>query len=85
MRPRNPEYEKRDLLFAHSCEKCGRAHRCSFKSSPEGPEEVCWQLIEGGTYNCESCIRYNKNGGCTFKCVFYRLKIAIVAEIPVLS
>lgn len=76
---RNPEYDKRDLKFVHSCEKCSRTSHCSFKTSPEGPEEVCWQLIEGGTYNCESCIRYMKNGGCTFRCVFFK---EIVIEAP---
>lgn len=77
-RARNPEYDKRDLMFSHTCEQCARARWCSFKTSPEGPEEVCGQLIEGGTYNCESCIRYMKNGGCTFWCVFFRSKPVIL-------
>lgn len=77
-RTRNPEYDKRDLMFAHSCESCARASRCDFKTSLEGPEAVCRQLIEFGTYNCESCIRRNRNGGCTFVCVFRRAKTVIV-------
>ena len=81
-RQRNPEYDKRDLKFAHSCESCGRAHRCDFKTSLEGPEAVCRQLIEFGTYNCESCIRRNRNGGCTFACVFHRAKTVIVEARP---
>lgn len=82
---RNPEYNKRDLMFAHACEKCGRARWCAFKTSPEGPEEVCQQLIEGGTYNCESCIRYMKNGGCTFRCVFFRPKPVDTGAGPVVT
>jgi hypothetical protein len=78
---RNPEFFKRDLIFAHACEKCARASRCAFKTSPEGPEEVCWQLVIGGTYNCESCVRHNINGGCTFKCIF--AKELVVEEAPV--
>ena len=79
---RSSEYDKRDLMFAHSCEKCSRARWCAFKTSPEGPEEVCRQLIEGGTYNCESCIRYMKNGGCTFQCVFFRPKPLDAGDSP---
>lgn len=74
---RSPEFDKRDLLFAHSCEVCGRAGHCSFKTSPEGPEEVCWQLIIDGTYNCESCVRYMIGGGCHFECVFFRPIVAV--------
>ena len=80
-RARNPEYDKRDLAFVHSCEDCARASRCSFKTSLEGPEAVCRQLIEFGTYNCESCIRRNRNGGCTFDCVFRRPKPVVVPAI----
>jgi len=72
---RNPEFDKRDLLFAHSCEKCDRAFNCAFKTSPEGPEEVCRQLIVGGTYHCESCVRHKIGGGCHFECTFFRPKL----------
>ena len=82
-KPRNPEYDKRDLLFVHACEKCARAFRCSFKSSKEGPESVCRQLIEFGTYNCESCLRGKNTVACTFSCTFFVQKrvldVAIVA------
>jgi len=75
---RSPEFDRRDLAFVHACEKCARASQCAFKTSPEGPEEVCWQLIEGGTYNCESCVRHNIGGGCHFKCVFFREPMFVV-------
>ena len=82
MRTQNPEYARRDLLFVHACEKCRRASRCTFRTSQEGPEEVCRQLIEGGTYNCESCLRrsnkdctrYKLHGVCVFDCVFFIAK-----------
>lgn len=73
-RRRNPMYDKRDLLFVRFCEKCRRAERCTFTSSDEGPEAVCFELVEIGTYNCESCVRRNLHGGCRFKCVFFRPK-----------
>jgi len=79
MRKRNPEYDKRDLIFAHSCEQCKRANRCTFKTSMEGPEEVCGQLIVQGTYSCEVCIRRGTNGGCTFRCVFFKPIVDVVA------
>lgn len=78
-RPRSPEYVKRDLLFVHACELCARAGRCSFKTSQEGPEEVCRQLIVFGTERCEVCIRRNTNGGCHFVCVFFRKRADVVA------
>ena len=78
-RKRNPEYDRRDLQFVHACEKCNRAHRCSFKTSLEGPEAVCKRLVEDGTYNCESCVRRNLSGGCTFVCVFFVEKHRVVA------
>lgn len=79
-RPRNPEFDRRDLAFVHTCEKCARAKRCTFKTSLEGPEGVCQQLINGGTYNCESCIRHKIGGQCHFKCVFFREKVEEVPE-----
>ena len=78
-RKRNPEYDRRDLKFVHSCEVCRRSGRCLFKTSEEGPEAVCVELIEHGTYNCESCVRRNLHGGCVFKCVFFTRKEAVVA------
>lgn len=78
---RNPEYDNRDLLFVHTCEKCSRAWRCSFKTSPEGPEAVCQQLIAGGTYHCESCIRHKVGGGCHFECVFFHAKPVLPQEV----
>lgn len=69
---RNPEYDVRDAMFKAMCDSCYRANRCMFRTSPEGPEEVCLQLIEGGTYDCESCLRRKAdNGKCDFKCCFY--------------
>lgn len=79
-RVRNPEYDRRDLMFVHACEKCARANRCMFKTSPEGPEEVCDQLVNGGTYHCESCIRHRIGGQCHFKCVFFREKVEEAPE-----
>ena len=75
---RRPEYDHRDELFKAACNSCSRAKRCSFCTSPEGPEAVCRQLIEGGTYNCESCLRRKTTcGKCTFECVFFRPKSAV--------
>lgn len=71
MKHRNPEYDKRDKLFAKDCASCAKASRCTFRTSLEGPEAVCEQLIVHGTYNCESCIRRGKHGGCKFSCVFF--------------
>ena len=85
MRTRNPEYERRDALFSEACKTCSRTSRCSFVTSLEGPEAVCKQLIEGGTYNCESCIRRNRHGGCVFTCCFFRLKLVEVSVIPVVA
>lgn len=70
---RNPEYDRRDLMFVHQCEICSRANRCSFKDSVEGPENVCKQLIEGGISSCEYCLR-RKLGGhvCKFECCFFK-------------
>lgn len=82
-RPRNPEYEKRDLAFVHTCEVCSRTNRCDFKTSLEGPEGVCKRLIEEGTYNCESCIRRNIGGGCTFSCVFFVRAPDLPPPVPV--
>lgn len=73
-RQRNPEYDRRDAKFAEQCGKCARRSHCSFATSLYGPEECCKQLILYGTYNCESCIRRMKNGGCTFDCQFFRPK-----------
>ena len=75
---RKAEYEVRDRLFEAACNKCARKRWCSFRDPvigvgpPEGaggPEAVCKQLIEGGTYNCESCLRSRK---CCFVCSFFR-------------
>lgn len=82
-RHRNPEYEKRDLAFVHTCEVCSRTNRCDFKTSLEGPEGVCKRLIEDGTYNCESCIRRNIGGGCTFSCVFFVKQVPLAPPVPV--
>ena len=78
---RNPEYDRRDALFREACGTCSRTSRCSFPGSLEGPEAVCRQLIQLGTYNCESCVRRNKNGGCTFACVFRIKKDSLVADV----
>ena len=45
----------------------------------EGPEAVCKQLIEFGTYNCESCLRGKTTPGCQFVCCFFVQKVAVVA------
>lgn len=66
---RNPEYNNRDLLFAHTCELCARANRCSFIRSLEGPEAVCVRLVQCGKQNCEVCLRTLKT--CDFKCCFF--------------
>ena len=79
-RRRNAEYEKRDLLFVHTCETCARAYRCIFKTSQDGPEAVCRQLIEFGNCTCEYCVRRNRERGCVFACVFY-----VAKPKPVLS
>jgi hypothetical protein len=75
-RVRNPEYDVRDRQFAELCAKCSRRDRCAFKDEPEGAESVCMRLIEGGTYNCESCIRRNIGGGCVVECCFFRLLLS---------
>lgn len=82
MKTRNPEYDRRDLMFVHACETCARERRCSFRQSPEGPEAVCVRLIEGGTYNCESCVRRMKGPNhtqCSFQCTFHVAKPPVVA------
>ncbi len=71
-RKRDPEYNVRDRLFAEACSKCSRQRRCSFKDTSDGPENVCVVLVEYGTYNCESCLRYKKYGGCIFRCCFFK-------------
>ncbi len=68
---RDPEYDVRDAKFAAACANCARQRRCSFKDSLEGPEAVCKVLVERGTYNCESCLRYKRYGGCVFECCFF--------------
>ena len=68
---RDPEYDVRDAKFAESCAKCARQRICMFRDSLEGPEAVCIVLVERGTYNCESCLRYKKYGGCVFECCFF--------------
>ena len=80
-RHRSAEYDKRDLLFVHTCETCARASRCTFKSSPEGPEAVCRQLIEFGNCTCEYCVRRNRDRGCVFTCVFYVPKPKAAASV----
>lgn len=72
MRKRNPEYDRRDRLFKEMCDNCARKRRCTFWRSPEGPEAVCKQLVERGTYSCEVCLRCKAtNGVCAFECCFY--------------
>lgn len=68
---RDPEYEVRDRLFKEMCKKCSRERRCTFAGTKDGMESVCTLLIVHGTYNCESCLRYKKYGGCIFQCCFY--------------
>lgn len=77
---RNTEYFVRDNLFKATCNACLRKHRCTFCDMTDGPEQVCEQLIEGGTYNCWSCLRRTGEelgdmaGKCDFKCCFFVAK-----------
>ena len=68
---RNPEYDVRDRRFKAFCDTCKRAKRCTFREESDGPETVCLHLIMDGTYNCESCLRYNTYDGCDLHCCFY--------------
>ena len=69
---RNPEYDHRDALFKKACSTCSRRKRCSFCTSPEGPEAVCKQLVLGGLNSCEACLRRKADDGvCKFSCIFY--------------
>lgn len=75
-RVRNPEYDHRDQLFAEMCASCARARRCTFRTSPEGPEEVCVELVELGNNDCEYCMRKKTNGNtCMFRCCFFTPKL----------
>lgn len=71
---RDPEYEVRDKLFLEQCDSCARVKQCMYAHDKLGPETLCTVLILYGTYNCESCLRYKKYGGCIFQCIFYRPK-----------
>lgn len=72
-RKRNPQYDVRDAKFKSFCERCYRARRCSFKDSPQGPEQVCNELVMGRKLDCEVCLR-QKGSKCNFTCCFFKEK-----------
>ncbi|OQA11059.1 MAG: hypothetical protein BWY66_00077 [bacterium ADurb.Bin374] len=75
-RKQRAAYDSRAKIFEATCEKCARIKRCAFRTTEGGgPEAVCLQLVQGGTYSCESCTRRNQQGDCHFSCVFFRAAI----------
>lgn len=72
---RNIQYDLRDAMFRKQCSECSRHGKCTFEVSPEGPEEICEQLVICGVYNCYSCLkRKSINRECRYKCVFFKQK-----------